>query len=68
MGRVKLFYGQQTELAKKAGISNRRLNDFISGRRRPSWDTAKRLAEASAQMGLGHLTAPFWMDIRKESK
>lgn len=38
---------KQTELSKRAKISNPYLSQIIMRHRRPSWDVAKRLAEAA---------------------
>jgi len=40
-------HGMQVKIAKKVGISAGHLCDIIRNRRRPSWSTAKRLAEAT---------------------
>lgn len=36
-----------TEIAKKAGITQGALSNILSGRRRPSWSVAKRLAQVT---------------------
>jgi transcriptional regulator with XRE-family HTH domain len=46
----------QTQIAKLIGISQPYLSEILGGKKRPSWKTAKRLAEATG-------TAPvLWMD------
>jgi transcriptional regulator with XRE-family HTH domain len=41
---VMLMKIKQIDLAKKIGLSQSFLSMIISGRRRPSWDNAKKLA------------------------
>ena len=38
---------KQVELAKRAGITESMVSFILSGERRPSWDVAKKLAEAT---------------------
>jgi transcriptional regulator with XRE-family HTH domain len=40
-------HGIQTELAKRTGLSVSMVNKLLLGQRRPSWETAKRLAKAT---------------------
>jgi transcriptional regulator with XRE-family HTH domain len=37
----------QTEIIKRCGIHQSTLSNILTGRRRPSWSTAKRLAAAT---------------------
>ena len=47
---------KQVELAKKAGITEGMMSFILNGERRPSWDIAKKLAEATG-------TDPYlWME------
>ena len=56
MGTMK----NQGDIAKQIGISGGFLSLILSGRARPSWSTAKRLAEITA-------TDPaFWMEAKAE--
>lgn len=49
MNKVAWARGDQAKLAKNAGITRQKLNDFLKGRRTPSPECAERLeAEASA--------------------
>ena len=40
-------HGMQIKIAKRADISAGYLSDIINTKRRPSWSTAKRLAEVT---------------------
>ena len=37
-------YGDQTKLAKEAGVSDTLISLFFNGKKTPSWKTAKKLA------------------------
>ena len=48
--------GTQVEIAKRAGVAQPTIANIMSGRRRPSWKLAKKLAEATG-------TSPeLWLD------
>ena len=52
--------GKQTRFADMVQISDGFLSQILSGKRRPGWATAKRLAEATR-------TKPdFWLDAAPE--
>lgn len=51
-----MSYGIQTKIAKDADISVSLINQILSGQKRPSWDTAKRLEKASG------LSAVDWIE------
>lgn len=40
-------HGDQTKIAKKAGITSAYLSEIIHNKKRPSWPTSKRLAEVT---------------------
>ena len=42
-----LRHGDQTRLSKVLGISLRHMNDIIKGRRKPSYDLAKKLEKVT---------------------
>jgi len=47
---------KQTNIAKKANLADATVSLILSGKRRPSWSTAKRLAEVTG-------TSPvLWME------
>lgn len=47
----------QTELSKIVGVHVSTINNILMGRRRPSWDVAKKLAEAIPEVPVNE-----WMD------
>jgi transcriptional regulator with XRE-family HTH domain len=49
-------HGTKTTIAKKTGISNAYLSMILSGKRRPSWQNAKKLAKVT------HTKIELWMD------
>ena len=50
----------QTEISKKLNISQQYVSMIISGKRRPSWDIAKKFAELTGT------TASFWMEAKPD--
>lgn len=48
----------QATLAERIGVSRRRINELVNGRRAITADTAKRLAKAFGT------TAQFWMNLQ----
>ncbi len=48
----------QSELAKRLGVSRRRINEIVRGRRSITADTAKRLARAFGN------SAQFWLNLQ----
>jgi transcriptional regulator with XRE-family HTH domain len=50
----------QNEIAIKAGIAQPSLSNILMGRRRPSWNIAKRLAMVTGS------TPDIWMDGNTE--
>jgi transcriptional regulator with XRE-family HTH domain len=49
-------HGTQTKIAKLANISEPALSQYINGRRRPSWTTAKIIAKITKTK------TELWMD------
>ena len=49
---------RQTEIAKKAGITDGFLSQILTGIRTPSWETAKKLHQATG------IRPEFWMESR----
>jgi len=48
--------GKQKIIAKAVGISDAFLSQILSGMRRPGWETAKKLAEATG------VPEKIWLD------
>jgi transcriptional regulator with XRE-family HTH domain len=51
-----MSYGIQTKIAKAATVSVSFVNLILSGKKRPSWDVAKRLEAATG------ISAVLWID------
>ncbi len=49
-------HGTKTIIAKKAGISDAYISMILSGKRRPSWQNAKKLAKIT------HTKTELWME------
>ena len=49
---------RQTEIAKKAGITDGFLSQILTGLRTPSWETAKKLFKATG------IRPEIWMESR----
>lgn len=47
-----------TQIALKANLSKQFLSNIVAGRKRPSWTTAKRLAEATNSSPVDWLESP----------
>jgi len=52
----------QTEIANKIGVTQQMVSAIMLGKARPSWDTAKRLAEITGT------TPDLWFDGTPEQK
>lgn len=53
-------YGVQKQIARKAKITSQFINQILSGRRRPSWSVAKRLAVTT------NTEPELWLDGKPE--
>ena len=51
---------KQKEIAKKVGISPAFLSEILTGRKSPSWETAKKLAVVTG------VAAARWMETKKK--
>lgn len=53
-------HGAQKQIAEKAEITSQFVNQILSGRRRPSWSVAKRLA------AITNTKPELWLDGQPE--
>jgi transcriptional regulator with XRE-family HTH domain len=49
---------KQKEIAAKAHVSHQMLSNILTGRRRPSWSTAKKIAEATGSDPVDWMESP----------
>lgn len=48
----------QTEIGKRCGIHQATISNILTGRRRPSWSTAKKIAEATGSDPVDWMESP----------
>ena len=53
---------RQTEIAKKAGITDGFLSQILTGLRTPSWETAKKLFKATG------IRPEIWMESKENTE